>query len=160
MYNKYVFFYFMYFTTFFSQIQILFKFSFMSGHLIGGQNFTFCLLIRYKTMPELSGSAPFYAHTILHCPAFVAVTLSFVLSFPVSVTYTYIEWQLHSHNEHLPISSFFYSFHVSLHLFNHGTVEDLRVITFSLCRTEYHFFLDVCGGGGSVLLVSASQQHL
>lgn len=58
-----------------------------------------------------------------------------------------------------PISSSFSHFSVSRLLFNHHAVEEGRVITFSLGRTEYHFSLDACGGGGSVLLVSASQQH-
>lgn len=77
-------------------------------------------------------------------------------------SYTHTERLLHSLIEHLQIFFLLCSFSVLLHLFNHHTVEDLQVITFSLCRTEYHFFLDayVCGGGDFVLLVSVSQQHL
>lgn len=68
----------------------------------------------------------------------------------------------HSHRmiimqPHLTFANFFslYSFSVLLHLFNHGTVVEVGAGTFSLCRTEYHFLSEECGGGVFLLLVSA-----
>lgn len=82
--------------------------------------------------------APFF------CPGSIAILLSPVPSLLVSFTETTHTHRTDNLNE---FANFLYSFSLSLRLFNHDTVVDLWVITFSLRRTEYHFSSDVCVWG-------------
>lgn len=114
--------------------------------MVERQTFAVCTLIRNKTR----------SHSYSHCfcsnnSVFCTVFLSLLLKHTQRMTVTQSHWTF---AEFILLYSFTFT------LFNHHTIENLRVITFSLCRTEYHFFLDMCGSGGSVLLVSASRQHL
>lgn len=114
----------------------------------GRQTVAVCTLIRNKTWSH------FYSHCFCsNNSVFCTVFLSQLLKHTQRMTVTQSHWTFAEF-------VLLYSFSVSLRLFNHHTIENLRVITFSLCRTEYNFFLDMCGSGSSVLLVSESQQHL
>lgn len=113
----------------------------------------FCA-VRFETRPESSVN-PFVA--FMH-NQFSSVLLFVAIILSLTETHTHIgkkERQLHRPVEILPVSSFLYLIHFSLRRSNHRTGADLRVITFSLRRTAEPFFLDVCGGGASALLVSA-----